>query len=439
MVRLENPKQYRNADMAAIMRKAKEVVDVEVQGSRTFDAEAFESLPVFAQDEIVLGRVVGRGGFCVVRECTAIKLHRSSGNGVAPGTSGLTPAATSGHGTSSSHSANTANQRLVSNMPASLHSTNGRSFFRHRAQSFTSASTGAAEGTREYLARRVWSKRGGKYVVKKVEPELFHSDRVTYLKGVIDLALETHYLASLSHPHILEVVGIASSGQFEEGYFLILSQLQDVLSKRLTAWMHRKRATSGLTGALTGGRRKVKELLSERLLVSHDVAGAMEYLHMNNIVFRDLKPDNVGIDSLGVVRLFDFGLAKELREDERDENGLYRMTGFTGGIRYMAPEVGLHMPYNLKADVYSWSMLMWYIMALEPPFGFYSPRMFQDKVHRKGYRPATKEKWPQDLTKLLKQCWSSKIEDRPDFTTIKDVLRKELVLVDPHTNAFLSE
>ena len=53
--------------------------------------------------------------------------------------------------------------------------------------------------------------------------------------------------------------------------------------------------------------------------------------------------------------------------DEMDEDGLYRMTKLTGGIRYMSPEVGLGLPYNLKADVYSWSMLMWYIMALEPP------------------------------------------------------------------------
>ena len=35
----------------------------------------------------------------------------------------------------------------------------------------------------------------------------------------------------------------------------------------------------------------------------------------------------------------------------------------------MAPEVGLGQPYNLAADVYSWSMLMWFMLALEPPFG----------------------------------------------------------------------
>jgi serine/threonine protein kinase len=45
------------------------------------------------------------------------------------------------------------------------------------------------------------------------------------------------------------------------------------------------------------------------------------------------KPDNVGFhQDDDTVKLFDFGLAKELQDSERDENGLYRMTGVTGTI-----------------------------------------------------------------------------------------------------------
>jgi serine/threonine protein kinase len=164
-----------------------------------------------------------------------------------------------------------------------------------------------------------------------VEPDLFRQDRVTYLKGVIDLALEAHFLASLSsHPHILQMRGVSASGPFEAGYFIVLDRLEDVLSKRLTAWMHQHRSTQGLTGALTGGRSRIKDLLTDRLLVSIDIVSAMEYLHSRHIVYRDLKPDNVGFDADGSVKMFDFGLAKELRDDERQENGLYQMTGLTG-------------------------------------------------------------------------------------------------------------
>jgi len=143
----------------------------------------------------------------------------------------------------------------------------------------------------------------------------------------------------------------------------------------------------------------------------------------------------------GTVKIFDFGLAKELIESERiPENGLYRnMTGFTGAVRYMAPEVGLREPYNLKADVYSWAMLMWYFLALEPPMGMYTPKMFIEKVFKLGYRPAVKETWPRGVAKLLKRCWTDVIDDRPTFHDIKEVIKKDLTKIDPQTTHFLAD
>jgi len=131
--------------------------------------------------------------------------------------------------------------------------------------------------------------------------------------------------------------------------------------------------------------------------------------------------------------------AKELIEAERNENGLYKMTGFTGAVRYMAPEVGLREPYNLLADVYSWSMLLWYIMALEPPMGLYTPAMFIDRVFQMGYRPAIHTSWPSGLGKLMKQCWSEKINERPTFHEIKIIVKKEIVDIDPNTTNFFAD
>jgi serine/threonine protein kinase len=57
-----------------------------------------------------------------------------------------------------------------------------------------------------------------------------------------------------------------------------------------------------------------------------------------SIIYRDLKPDNVGFDVRGDVKIFDFGLAKEIDPRQMDAEGTYKLTADTGSLRYMAPE-----------------------------------------------------------------------------------------------------
>lgn len=60
----------------------------------------------------------------------------------------------------------------------------------------------------------------------------------------------------------------------------------------------------------------------------------------------------VSSDVRGDVKIFDFGLAKEFKPENRDDNGTYKHTADTGSPRYMAPEVFLGKPYNETCDVY---------------------------------------------------------------------------------------
>lgn len=280
---------------------------------------------------------------------------------------------------------------------------------------------------RDNLARVVSKKRVSSYVVKQVIPELATADKTTYLKGIVDISLEAKYMASLSHPNIISIRGMSNPSPRDGQVFIIMDRLKETVSKRLQTWLKTQRQCKGVTGAIVGSKKKVKDLLVERLVTAHNIADALDYLHSRGVIFRDLKPDNVGFDHFGTLKLFDFGLARELKESERDENGLYKMTGFTGAIRYMAPEVGMKQPYNLKADVYSWSMLMWYFLELEPPLGVYTPEMFRDRVFKKGTRPAIMSDWPDLMPKLLKKCWSGKISNRPTFSEIKDVLNTQML------------
>jgi len=204
--------------------------------------------------------------------------------------------------------------------------------------------------------------------------------------------------------------------------------MTETLTGRIKKWMDRDRLYKGITGFIHGGRRKEQELYHERMAAAYDIASGLFYLQSKNIVYRDLKPANIGFDCHGQLKLFDFGLAKELKENDLRNDGTYRnMTSMTGAIRYMAPEVGLGYPYNLSADVYSWSMVMWFILALEPPFGFFTEDMIVSRVHSRGFRPAIFRRWNEVIGGLLKAAWDPDLHERPNFLEITLVLKQELI------------
>jgi len=164
----------------------------------------------------------------------------------------------------------------------------------------------------------------------------------------------------------------------------------------------------------------------ERFTVARDIASALEYLHGQDIVYRDLKPDNVGFDSDGVLKMFDFGLAKRVTNADKTDDELYNLTGNTGSLRYMAPEVAKNMPYSLSVDAYSFGVLFWQLCSLSVPYSGYSCKMHANLVVREGYRPTCDLSWPESWRELMKQCWSADHMSRPSFEHILEVMNAEL-------------
>jgi len=146
----------------------------------------------------------------------------------------------------------------------------------------------------------------------------------------------------------------------------------------------------------------------------------------SSLIYRDIKPENIGFDVRGDAKLFDFGLCKELRPESRVQGHLYRLTGLTGSRRYMAPEVVLCKPYNLKADVYSFGLLLYQVMSFKCPFESFSIRDHMNKVVIRNYRPPIPRDTSTVVQTLIKESWSPEIGKRPDFERISSLLRVEM-------------
>ena len=147
---------------------------------------------------------------------------------------------------------------------------------------------------------------------------------------------------------------------------------------------------------------------------------------INTTTIKLKKPENIGFDESGQVKIFDFGLAKKLYDQDRVDNNLYRLTGNTGSLRYMAPEVALNQFYNLKADSFSFAIVFWQICSLTIPFAGYNVKMHADLVLGRGNRPKIERSWPFTWSQLIRTCWATDINERFDFDHIYDILDSEL-------------
>lgn len=88
----------------------------------------------------------------------------------------------------------------------------------------------------------------------------------------------------------------------------------------------------------------------------------MEYLHTNNIVYRDIKPENAMVDSEGFLKLIDMGTAKILQKTGQ------RTFTIIGTPHYMAPEVMRGKGYSYHVDLWSIGICLYEFLCGAVPY-----------------------------------------------------------------------
>lgn len=220
--------------------------------------------------------------------------------------------------------------------------------------------------------------------------------RTKKLALLTDLLKEIELWSGLRHPHLVQFLGFSYS--FKHNEFMILMEKIDGVN--LAEFMERK--TSSISNY-------------QKYHICMQLINVFKFLHSCKpaVIYRDLKPENIMIDKFCNVKLTDFGLSRYMPESEP-----YQMTGTTGTIRYMAPEVYFGHYYDLRADVYSLGLIIYYIFSGKRPFNDYNTQTIGTYFTNTDLLFSTKLVKDRKLRSIINKCIEKDYKERWDINAL---------------------
>ncbi|XP_042333721.1 LOW QUALITY PROTEIN: tyrosine-protein kinase ZAP-70 [Sceloporus undulatus] len=213
-----------------------------------------------------------------------------------------------------------------------------------------------------------------------------------------DMMKEAQIMHQLDNPYIVRVIGVCEA----EALMLVMEMAS---GGPLNKFLYSKKDEISVNN--------VVELM-------HQVAIGMKYLEEKNFVHRDLAARNVLLVHPHYAKISDFGLSKALAAD--DSYYLAKTTG-KWPLKWYAPECILFRKFSSKGDVWSYGVTMWeaFSYGQKPYKKMKGPEVVT--FIEEGKRMECPPRCPPEMYKLMNQCWTFKLEDRPDFATVETLIR----------------